>query len=135
SVITKKFAKANNKQMDVGYDKSLNSSYIKYLDANNLYGWSMIQYLPYGGFKWLNEEEINQLNIQDIPSDGDVGYFLEVDLEYPTELHDLHNDYPLAPEKMVVQYDDLSQYTKNLMKDHKVPVDKTAKLIANLNDK
>ena len=72
-----------------------------YLYANNLYGWAMMQYLPYGGFRWLTEKQIEKLVKKgNIPEDNKKGYILEVDLEYPTELHNLHYDYPCAPEKM-----------------------------------
>ena len=70
-----------------------------YLDANNLYGWAMTQYLPYGGFKWLSKKEIDEFNLNLVKENSSVGYILEVDLEYPSELYDLHNAYPLAPEK------------------------------------
>ncbi len=62
-----------------------------YFDANNLYGWAMSRPLPYGGFKWVNNMTTNK------------GYILEVDLEYPKELHKSHNDYPLAPERLAVK--------------------------------
>src|SRR5699024_6089553 len=65
----------------------------------------------------------------------EVGCFLEVDLEYPVELHELHNDYPLAPEKCNVPVSDLSLYTKSIIKDHNVPTDRTVKLIPNLRNK
>ena len=66
------------------------SNYIMYLDANNLYGWSMIQFLPKGGFKWLTEKQINNLNLAKYEEDSKKGLILEVDLEYPEELHDLY---------------------------------------------
>ncbi|GIY36505.1 hypothetical protein CEXT_572921, partial [Caerostris extrusa] len=89
-----RYSKANNKYMKE-YDKNKESNYLMYLDANNLYGWAMSQYLPHGGFKWVN----NIKNILKCPDDSKKGYILEVDLEYPKELHDYHTDLPLAPEK------------------------------------
>ena len=77
------------------YDSSKPTKHLMYLDANNLYGWAMSQPLPTGGFQWLTNAEILQLDIENVPDS--IGYFLEVDLEYPSELHDLHADYPLAP--------------------------------------
>ncbi|KFM64150.1 hypothetical protein X975_22120, partial [Stegodyphus mimosarum] len=62
-------------------------------DANNLYGWAMSQYLPYGEFKWVKEYDLN------CPDNFEKGHILNVDLEYPKELHDYHSDLPLAPEK------------------------------------
>ena len=85
-----------------------------YLDANNLYGWAMSQPLPTGEFDWLNEEEIANLDIMQIPDNSEEGYILEVDLKYPKELHDLHNDYPLAPEKMKICPEMLLPYCEQL---------------------
>ena len=67
------------------------SKYIQYLDANNLYGWAMSKPLPTHGFKWMKRSELETWELHSC--------ILEVDLEYPKELHDLHNDYPLAPEQ------------------------------------
>ena len=76
------------------YSKSDEDTSIMYWDANNLYGWAMIQDLPYGRFKFLSQEEIKSFNLDSIAENTLVGYILEVDLEYCKELHDLHNDYP-----------------------------------------
>ena len=84
---TCKKVEANNKYMGSDYDSSKESSYINYLDANNLYGLSMIQKLPYRNLKWddkIKEEDIINYD------NGRTGYILEVDLEYPKELQDLH---------------------------------------------
>ena len=93
SYIAKRFSKANNKYMQF-YDNRKPSKYITYLDANNLYAWTVSQYLPYSGFKWLNQNEIDKFCengwIHVTYSDG---YMLEVDLEYPDELHELHNSF------------------------------------------
>lgn len=70
-----------------------------YLDAKNFYGWAMSQYLPPGGFKWLNGKDINKINLGAYEAESKKDLLLEVDLEYPEELHDSHNDYPLAEEK------------------------------------
>ena len=93
SSIMHRHSVANNKYME-NYDKNKESKFITYLDANNLYGWAMSQALPIGNFKWMEEKELeNWRNTR--------GCILEVDLEYPKELHDLHNEYPLAPENIV----------------------------------
>ena len=133
---TCKKVEANNKYMGSDYDKNKASSYINYLDANNLYGLSMIQKLPYRNLKWddkITEEDIINYD------NGRTGYILEVDLEYPKELHDLHNDYPLAPEVMNVKANMLSEKQVEIYKlinGSKEPKDeKTQKLILNLNDK
>ena len=136
---TCKKVEANNKYMGSDYDSGKESSYINYLDANNLYGLSMIQKLPYRNLKWddkITEDDIINYN------NGRTGYILEVlevDLEYPKELHDLHNDYPLAPEVMNVKANMLSEKQVEIYKlinGSKEPKDeKTKKLILNLNDK
>ena len=75
---------------------------------NNLYGWAMSKYLPYGGFKWL--KNIDKFDTMSISDKSSTGYILDVDLEYPDELHELHNDFPLAPETCAVSNDMLSNY-------------------------
>ena len=99
SMISRRYAKANNKYMNETYNPSQPSKFITYLDANNLCGWAMSQPLPTHGFKWMTEDELE--GWRDMPSGQ--GCILEVDLEYPKEQHDLHNDYPLAPENIVPQ--------------------------------
>jgi len=113
SMISRRYAKANNKYMKETYNPNQPSNFITYLDANNLYGWAMSQPLPTHGFEWMSDEELE--NWRNMPNGK--GCILEVDLEYPKELHDLHNDYPLAPENIVP------------------PGSKVCKLIPNLGDK
>ena len=100
STITKRYAEANNPYMK-SYDSNSPNKYISYLDANNLYGWAMSQPLPTHGFKWMSEEELKNWrnNASSSGCEMSRACILEVDLEYPKELHDLHNDYPLAPER------------------------------------
>ena len=91
------YARANNKYMGEHYNENVESSHIMYLDANNLYGCSMSRKLPTGGFEWVEDpESIDILGY----SDGDIGYVLEVDVEYPKNLHKLHNELSFLPEKM-----------------------------------
>ena len=106
SMISTRYGKANNPYMK-DYDPDQPTKYISYLDANNLYGWAMSKPLPTKDFKWMKKEELK--NWKSMPC------ILEVDLTYPEKLHDLHNDYPLAPERLTVN--------------------KVEKLIPNLNDK
>ena len=106
SMISTRYGKANNPYMK-DYDPDKPNKFISYLDANNLYGWAMCKPLPTDGFRWMNEEEMKDWKNKPC--------ILEVDLEYPEKLHDLHNDYPLAPER--------------------ITVNKVEKLIPNLNDK
>ena len=81
------------------YDKSIESSYLMYLDANNLYGWAMSKKLPVNGFKWENDlSRFNENFIKNYNENSDVGYFLEVDIEYPKQLWDSHKNLPFLPE-------------------------------------
>ncbi|XP_015781366.1 uncharacterized protein LOC107359396 [Tetranychus urticae] len=117
SCINKRHVKGNNKYMK-GYDKNKPSSYIIPLDANNLYGYAMSFRLPYKDFKWLSRKEINELDILKLDKDSEIGYIFNVDLEYPKELHDLHNDYPFIPICKEVKEKDLSNYQIELYKLH-----------------
>jgi len=94
-------------------EEAKRSKYLTYLNTNNLYGWAMSQDLPTSGFDWMAERELT--NWRTFSKVKGVGCILEVDLEYPDELHDFHNDYPLAPENIKVK--------------------KVHKLISNLNNK
>ena len=134
SYIANRYGKANNKYMKE-YDEKAPSKYIMYLDANNLYGWAMSQYLPTGGFKWLTEKQINKINLAQYNEDRNKGLILEVDLEYPKELHDLHNDYPLAAEKVKVNDDMLSGYCKKIQNKFKISTGLVHKLIPTLSNK
>lgn len=91
------YALANNEYMD-NFDSNEEQIYLMYYDVNNLYGWAMTQYLPYGGFKWV--ENFNENFEWAVKDEADVGYILEVDLEYPKNLHNKHKDLPFCAEKM-----------------------------------
>ena len=108
SYIAKRYCRANNEFVK-GYDKGKEKSFITYWD-DNLYGAAMLEYLPYDEFKWLSDDEIDSIDFNCVSAEGDVGYILEVALGYPSKLHELHNDYPLAPEKIKVSKDMLSDY-------------------------
>ena len=107
SMISTRYGKANNKYMGKSFNEKEPFKYIQYLDANNLYGWAMSKPLPTHGFKWMKVDELDNWEFHSC--------ILEVDLEYPKSLHDLHSDYPLAPEQ--------------------IEVNKVSKLIPNLGDK
>ena len=99
SIISNRYGEANNKYMGKGFNKNKPSKYLMYLDENNLYGCGMSMKLPTHGFKWLTGGEMekiyeNRHNLNKMPC------ILKVDLEYPKNLHDQHNDYPLCPEKV-----------------------------------
>ena len=100
SIISNRYGKANNKYM-TNFNNKEPSKYLMYLDANNLYGWAMSQKLPVHSFEWMTDKEIKNLfKVQVVQFWERTPCILEVDLEYPEELHDLHNDYPLCPERV-----------------------------------
>ena len=106
----KRYLKANNKYMS-DYNQQKPSVFGLFLDVVNLYGGTMMKKHPVGGFQW-SDDTLNE--ILSAPDDNDFGYFVMVDLEYPTSLHDTHNDFPLAAEKMLIEEDMLSSYQKTL---------------------
>ena len=134
SYISHRHGLANNKYMK-GYDEKAPSKYLMYLDANNLYGWAMSQYLPTGNFKWMSEKKIDELDLAKYEDDSKRGLILEVNLEYPKELHDLHNEYPLAPEKIRVTEDMLSNYCEKIAAKYNISTGLVSKLIPNLRNK
>ena len=134
SYISKRYSKVNNKYMKC-YDSSEEIKFIMYLDANNLYGWAMNQYLPYSEFKWLNKNEISRFCLNSISENSFVGYILEVGLEYPDELLKLHNDYPLAPEKLEITQNMLSKYCSDIANKYGIKIGGVNKLISNLRNK
>ena len=104
SHIAKRYAKANNKYIN-DYDPKKPSTFISYLDMNNLYGWAMSE-----RFKWL--KNVDKFDVMSVNEKSPIGYLWQVDLEYPDKLHELRNDFPLAPEKLAVSSDILSKYCK-----------------------
>ena len=99
----RRYAKANNKNMGELYKPDDERSYLQYLDANNLYGWAMSEALPTHGFKWVrNVEEFTAKRIKKLAKKNKHGYLLEVDVDYPEELHEKHNELPFLPEKMEI---------------------------------
>ena len=110
-----RYAKANNKYMK-DYDRKKKSSYIQYLDANNLYGKAMTEKLPVRGFRWIDDiSKIDEDFVKDYNKNDNKSYILEVDVDYPNKLQNLHSDLPFLPERMVIN--------------------NTKKLVCNLNDK
>ena len=96
-----RYAKANNKYMK-NYNNNEESSYVQYLDANNLYDWAMSQKLPVNGFKWTDNNKINEESIKNFNENHKKGYIFEVDVKYPKKLHELHRDLPFLPERMEI---------------------------------
>ena len=132
SYIAKRCAKSNNKYMKV-YDSKEPSKFITYLEMNNLYGWGMSGYLPHGGFKWLKTDDGFDVTL--IGKKSQIDYILDVDLEYPDELHELHNNYPIAPEKLAVSYDMLSNYCKKIADEYEIKVGGIKSFITSLGNK
>ena len=95
------------------YQPENQSAFITYLDMNNFHGCAMSEYLPYEGFKWL--KNVDGFDIMPIGEKSSIGYFLAFDLKYPDELHELHNNYPLAPEKRAVSSDICQIIVKKLL--------------------
>ena len=94
-----KYAAANNPYMGEKFDPNKDTTYLQYLDANNLYGWAMSQLLPTGGFRWV---DVNPNEISELATRTDKGYILEVDVSYPAELHNPHNNLPFMCERMEI---------------------------------
>ena len=133
SMISNRYGEANNKYMEGDFNKNEPSKYLMYLDANNLYGCAMSMKLPTHGFKWLTGGEMEKLyETQELHTWNKTPCILQVDLEYPEKLHDLHNDYPLCPEgvkckngveKLIPNLRDKKKYVthyKNLIQDLKL---------------
>lgn len=134
--VPNRYAIANNPLIPQQYDASRPNSFIFYVDCNNLYGGAMSKKLPSGDFRWLDRSEIDSLDIYAVSDDSDIGYILQVDLHYPKRLHDLHSDYPLAPERRCVTHNMLSPFSKRLYE--KLNIQSTSsveKLLTTLDDK
>ncbi|XP_053207262.1 uncharacterized protein LOC128391401 [Panonychus citri] len=139
SCAMKRHVIANNRNSE-NYDETKPSSYITYLDVNNLYGFALNDVLPMKNFSWVSPDLFDSTieTIRNGNLDGDTGYILEVDLLYPSELHDYHNDYPLAPERLSVKIEWMSKYQKDLVakiESQGLKRTETEKLIPNLFDK
>ena len=122
--VSKRYSKVNG-----------NNKFITYRDANNLYGWAMNQPLRYCDFKLLTKKEISEFCLDSISENSEIGYILEVDLEYCKELHDSHSDYPLAPEKLEISSDMLSTYCIDIANKYGIKVGGVNKLVPNLRNK
>ena len=131
SCVSKRHSKANNKYC-TDYAKTKPKKWILYVDMNNFYGKAMSQYLPYGGFKRVkvNNKVVNR--ILNRSADSSYGYFLEVDLDYPEELHDFHKDFPMAPEKIKMKEEMLSPYSRKNAKKFNIKTGTINKLVPNL---
>ena len=95
----------------------------------------MSQYLPTGNFRWMTDKEISKIDLAKYKENGKKGLIQDADLEYPRELHSLHNDYPVAPEKTKVSKNMLSEYCKKIAEEYKISIGQVNKLIPTLKDK
>lgn len=131
AMIVHRYARANNPDMGVDYDPAQELSYIVYVDANNLYGWAMSQNLPIDQFSWLSEKEWQDINWTQLDQELEYGYIIECDLDYPTILHNQHKDYPLAPEKKLIEWEKFSDTQLRLLQHYSIAMNslKTQKLL------
>ena len=106
------------------YSSIKDNNTIMYWNANNLYDWAMIQPLPVSDFNFLTEKEINKFNLNSISENSELGYILECDLKYPEELHNLHNDYLLCPEKIEINSNMLSRYCNDIVNKYEMKIKK-----------
>ena len=127
---SKRHVVANNKYMDT-YDADKESNYLMYLDANNLHGWAMVQSLPHDEVRLNTEVTLEEILTAE--DEGEVGYVVECDLHFPTEIHDKLKHYPPAPENMVPEDEWLSEYQLSLKSKFQIKA-KTKKLVPHLMD-
>ena len=120
AMIVKRYAKANNPKLGNDFNPNLPTSYIIYLDANNLYGWAMSQYLPFRGFHWLKAKEWKEIDWTAQQDAQPLGYFIECDLLYDKSFHDMHNDYPLAPERIQMNYERLNETQLRIFRNYRI---------------
>ena len=117
------------------YSEASKNVNILYFVTNKLYGHAMSQYLLCANFKWVKNIDKIKQKLINIKSNSSTGYVLEVDLEYPQELHDIHNDYPLAPEKINIPKEWLSDYCLKIANAHNITTGTVKKLVPNLMNK
>ena len=127
SYISNRYSKTNNKYLKY-YDPKQESKHIIYLDANNFYGYAMSKFFPTNGFKWIDPKEFD---LNKYTSNISKGCVLKVDLEYPKELRELHNHYPLAPNKIEIIREVLSDYQLKMTDHYNIPIGTGKKLAPN----
>ena len=116
------------------YSEASKNVNILYLDMNNLYGCAMRQYLPINNFKWVKNIDKIEQKLMRIKNISSTGYVLDVDLDHSQELHDIYNDYPLAPEKMNIPKEWLSDYRLKIANVHNITTGTVEKLVPKLHD-
>ena len=131
SYISNRYSKANNKDLK-SYDPKEESKHIIYLDAYHLYHYTMSKFLPESGFKWIDPKEFD---LDNYTSNSSKGCVFGIDLEYPKELRELHNDYPLAPGKIEIKREMLSEYQLKIADLCNVPINNVKQFMPNFFDK
>ena len=131
SYISNRYSKGNNKYLK-SYGPKQESKQIIYLNANNLYGYAMSKFLPATGFKWMDPKEFD---LNKYTNNSSKGCVLEVDLEYPEELRELHNDSQLASDKIKIERQMLSEYQLKISDLYNIPIGNVKKLVPNFFDK
>ena len=131
SYISNIYSKANYKYLN-SYDPKQESKHIIYLNANNLYGYALPNFFPISEFKWTDPKE---LDMNKYISNISKGYALKVDFKCPKELRELHNDYSLAPDKIEVKREMLSEYQLKIADLYNIPIGNIKKLVPNIFDK
>ena len=118
SYISNRYSKANNKYLK-SYDPIQESKHITYLDANNLYGYAMLKFIPTSGFEWIDAKECD---LNKYTSNSSKGCVLQFDLEYPKELRELHNNYSLTPDKVEIKREMLFNYQLKIADLYNIPI-------------
>ena len=131
SCISNRYSKANNKCLK-SFDPKQESKHIIYLDANNLYCYAMSKFLPTSGFKWIDPK---QFDLDKYTSNSSKECVLEVDLEYPKKVQQLHNDYSIAPNNIEIKREMLSDYQLKIADHYNVSIGNIKKLVSNFVDK
>ena len=127
-LISNRYRKANNKYLK-SYEPKQESKHIIYLDANNFYGYAMSKFLPTSGSKWI---DLKEFDLNKYTSNGSKRCVFEADLEYPKGLRELHNDYSLAPQKIEIKREILSDYQLRIADLYSIPIGSVKKLVPNL---
>ena len=130
SYISNRYSKANNKYLKC-YDPKEESKHIRYLDANNLYGYAMSKFFPTSAFKWIDPKEFE---LNKYTSNSSKGYVIKVDLGYPKQLRELHIYYALAPDKIEIKTEMLSEYQLKIADHYNIPIGNIKILVSNFLD-
>ena len=128
--VSNRYSKASNKHLK-SYDPKQESKHIIYLDASNLYRYAMSKFLPTREFKWIDPKEFG---LNKYTSYSSKGCAFELDLGHPKELHEVHNDYPSAPDKIEIKREMLSEYQLKIADLYNIPIDNVKKLVPNFFD-